>query len=470
MSTADAACLPATELCARLRARTVSAVDLVEAVLARIARFDPALHAYITVTADAAREAARVSESRLASGNLRGPLEGLPYSLKDLVFTAGVRTTGGSRVYEQFVPAESSVVARRLESAGGVLLGKTSTPEFGFKGTTENLIVGDTGNPWALDRTAGGSSGGAAAAVATGLSPLAIGTDGGGSIRIPASCCGVVGFKPTFGVVPDRPGFGGGRTISHTGPLARTVADCALAMDVVAVHDEGTRSSVPHAPGGYLAALEAPLPPLRVGYSATLGYAPVDPDVAASVAAAVHEIERAGWVVEAADPGFGDPYETFNTIIRAENHVAAAPLLEKHAELLDPGMRAFTENGARVTAREYLEAQRARDGLTETLARYFEQFELLVTPTLAVAPFPLNTRPQGIAGQAIHGVSWIAFTYPFNLTGNPAVSLPCGLSPDGLPIGVQIVGPRHADARVLAAAAAVERLLAFPRTLPPGYA
>ncbi len=457
MTSEDICFKPALELARLVREKALSPVEITDAFLVRIEALDPRLNAYLTVAGDYARAAALRAEQAIAAGNPIGPLHGVPFSIKDLVFTAGIRTTGGSRVYEDFVPEHDSIVVKRLKEAGGILLGKTSTPEFGHKGTTENLIIGDTRNPWALDKTPGGSSGGAGAATAAGLSPLSIGTDAGGSIRVPASFSGVFGFKPTFGRVPDFPGFGGGRTLSQTGPMTCTVADAALMLDVIAHPAEAARSSLPAHETTYLASIGAIPVSLRVGFSPDLGYAPVDAQVADIVRQAVSAFEDIGWAVEESHPGFDDPNEIFNTVIRAENYAVARPLLERHADLLDPGMRAFTENGATVTAQDYLLAQAERDRIAGTLADYFDRHDVLVTPTLAVPPFEIHTRPQQIAGRAIHGVSWIAFTYPFNLTGNPAASVPCGFTRDGLPVGMQVVGPRHADALVLKVCAAFEQ-------------
>ena len=448
---------PATTLADLVRERSLSPIEITDAFLQRIDALNPRLNAYLTVTAETARASAKQAEAALSSGKPPGLLHGVPFSIKDLIFTAGVPTTGGSRVYEHFVPDRDSIVVSRLKRAGGILLGKTSTPEFGYKGTTENLIIGATHNPWALDKTPGGSSGGAGAATAAGLSPLSIGTDGGGSIRIPASFCGVFGFKPTFGQVPDFPGFGGGRTLSHTGPLTRTVADAALIMDVIAHPDEAAPTSMPSQAGTYRDAIRAIPEQLRVGWSPNLGYAPVDPDVASIVLQAMRVFEQRGWTVEEAHPGFADPNEIFNTVIRAEEYAVTKRLWREHADQLDPGMRAFIENGAAVSVVAYLTAQRERDELVRHLAQYFEHHDVLITPTLAVPPFDIDTRPQQIAGQGIHAISWIAFTYPFNLTGNPAASVPCGFTEDGLPVGLQIVGPRHADSLVLQVSAAFEQ-------------
>lgn len=458
---------PALELAALVRSGSISALEITDCFLDRIDRINPAINAYVTVAAETARAAAHEADALRGRGEATGPLHGVPVSIKDLIHTAGVRTTGGSMIYRDFVPGEDSIAVKRLKAAGAVMIGKTNTPEFGFKSTTENEICGDTRNPWDLNKTAGGSSGGAGAATAAGLAPLSIGTDAGGSIRTPSSFCGIFGLKPTFGRVPSAPAFGGGQSISHSGPMTRTVADAAALMDVIAQPHESDRRSVPAPAVAFTAALTQEPRALRVGWSSDLGYAPVDPQVAAVTHAALAAFDDLDWDVDEADPGFADPAEIFNTIIRAENYVAAKDLLDTHAEELDPGMREFTANGAAIPAFEYLHANRLRDELCAKLAQYFEHHDLLVTPTLAVPPFDIGTRPAHIAGRSIHGMSWVAFTYPFNLTGNPAANVPCGFSADGLPLGLQVIGPRFADALVLQACAAFERARPWGSQRPP---
>ncbi|MEW6298279.1 MAG: amidase [Thermodesulfobacteriota bacterium] len=467
MNHEDLCFAPAVEIAALIREKKVSPVDVTEAFLARIDKINPQLNAYVTLTPDLAREAARGAEAAVMAGVSLGPLHGVPFSVKDLVFTAGVRTTAGSQVFRDFIPEADSVVVARLKAAGGIMLGKTNTPEFGYKATTENLVFGDTRSPWALEKTPGGSSGGAGAATAAGLAPLSVGTDGGGSIRIPASFCGIYGLKPTFGRVPSLPGFGGWHSLSHTGPMTRTVADAALMMDVIALPDERDRLCIPTAPQSFSQALQNVPRKVRVGWTRDLGYAAVDPQVVRAVEQAIPAFREIGWDVEEAHPGFSDPVEIFNTTVRAENYVVAGDLLARHADLLDPGMRAFAQLGAGITALDYLRANQERAQLCVRLATFFDTYDLLVTPTVAVPPFPINTRPKEIAGRKVHVIGWIAFTYPFNLTGNPAASVPCGWTDDGLPIGLQIVGRRFDDALVLQASAAFEQVRPWRQRRPP---
>jgi len=333
--------MPATELAERLRSRRLSASEVVQAFLERIRRVNPSLNAYVTLDEERALREARAADERLFHAARPEPLHGVPFSVKDVVFTAGLRTTAGSRIYERYVPEKDAIAVARLRAAGAILLGKTNTPEFGYKATTENPLFGPTCNPWDMTRTAGGSSGGAAAATAAGLSPLSVGTDGGGSIRIPASFCGVFGLKPTFGRVPVLPGFGGWRTLSHTGPIARTVRDAALMFDVMAGPHEIDRVSLPESPTSCLSELEHPRKNLRLGYSADLGFATVEHEVAAVVEAVLPVFEEIGHSVEKTEIALGAAKKSFETIVLVENAGANGKYLEEHRALMDEGLVKF---------------------------------------------------------------------------------------------------------------------------------
>jgi aspartyl-tRNA(Asn)/glutamyl-tRNA(Gln) amidotransferase subunit A len=449
---------PAVELAEQIRKRSISVVEMIDTFLVRIDEVNAILNAYINADAEAARAQAITADNALTESVYPGPLHGIPVAIKDLIYTAGIRTTASSAIYVDFIPGKGSIVVSRLKAAGAIVLRKTNTPEFGFKSTTEKLLFGATNNLWDLSKTAGGSSGGARAGTATaaGIAPLSIGTDAGGSIRTPSSFCGIFGFKPTFSRVPSAPGFGGGRSISHTGPMTRCVANAAMLMDVIAEPDECDRYRVPTAATSFVSALTDPPEDLKIGWSSNLGYTPVDGEVAALTEAAVTTFVDIGWEVDKADPEFADPNNVFNTIIRAERYIAAKDLLDFDPDKIDPGLREFTNNGARISAFDDLQAQSQRDYLCARLARYFERYDLLVTPTLAVSPFVLGTRPDRISDQPIHGMSWVAFTYPFNLTVSPEASVPCRCTAQGLPVGLQIIGPRFAVRLVLQASAAFE--------------
>src|SRR5919109_5364374 len=324
MDTIDLCYLPALELREAIRSKQVSPVEVVDAVLARIERLNPTLNASCTVTAAAARAAAKEAEAAVMRGDTLGTLHGIPVSIKDLVTTKGVRTTHGSKIYEQFIPDEDAPVVERLKRAGAIILGKTNTPEFGHKAITDNLVFGPTRSPWSLEHTPGGSSGGAAAAVATGLGPLAVGTDAGGSIRIPSSCCAIFGLKPTLGLVPMAPTFGGLETLSHTGPMTRTVRDAALMLSCMVGADRRDLSSLPGVEVDYLTGLDRGIQGSRVAWSPDWGYAALDEEVRQLAEAAAKRFTALGCRVEEAHPGFPDPADTYQILTTASRAARVA--------------------------------------------------------------------------------------------------------------------------------------------------
>ncbi len=458
MAADDLCWLPAHELAALIHAKKVSPVEVTDAVLARIERLNPTLNAFCTVTAEEARDAAQAAEVSVMTGEELGSLHGVPVSVKDLVFTRRVLTTGGSRLFADHVPEEDAVCVERLKGAGAVLIGKTSTPEFGHKGVTDSPLFGITRNPWNPSLTPGGSSGGAGAAVAAGLGPLAVGTDGGGSIRIPASFCGIYGLKPSFGRVPQAPGFPGWETFSVTGPMTRTVRDAAAMLDVMAGPDDRDRLSLPHDAGSpFLEACDAGLAGLSIGWTADLAYARVDPEVADLCGAAAELFEGLGCHVEVVTPGWDNPEEIFRTLAPAETYGAWGARLEDSAEQLDRSLVALLRHGQSITAERYLAAARRRHEFWTDVQRFLARFDLLLMPTVAVPPFEVG-RPgvKAIDGQQVSPLGWMPFTFPFNLTGQPAATVPVGMTSSGLPVGLQIVGRRFADRTVLAASAAFE--------------
>ena len=447
--------LSATELLGLYRRRELSPVEATRAVLARIDARNPAINAYCLVRGDEALAAARASERRWRAGEPAGLLDGVPTSIKDLLLTSGWPTLRGSRTIDEAGPwtVDAPAVAR-LREHGAVLLGKTTTPEFGWKAVTDSPLTGVTRNPWDLSRTAGGSSGGAAAAVASGLGPLAVGTDGGGSIRIPASFCGIVGVKPTHGRVPVFPPSPFG-TLSHVGPMTRTVADAALLLDALGSPDFRDPLALDRrAPAaGELAASR--VKGLRVAYSPALGYAEVDPEVGQAVGEAVAALEACGARVTLADPGFGRPIAAFNVLWYAGAAKIVDDIPAERRPLIDPGLAEAAAEGLRYSALDYLQAQRERAELGIAMGAFHQTYDLLVTPTLPVVAFGAGTEvPDGSAEP--RWPSWTPFTYPFNMTHQPAATVPCGFSAAGLPVGVQVVGRRHADSLVLSACAAIE--------------
>ena len=454
------------EMVKAIENKQLSPVEIMDAVLSRIERLNPKINAYCTLVAESARKQAREAENMVMKGEELGRLHGVPVSIKDLTFTKGIRTTSGSKIYENFVPEQDAIIVERLKAAGAIIIGKTNTPEFGFKGVTDNRLFGATRNPWNLGLTSGGSSGGAAASVAAGMGPLAQGSDGGGSIRIPSSFCGVFGFKASFGRVPRGP-VPDWQTLSHTGPITRTVRDAALAMEVIAGRDDRDRHSLPETGLRYLSALGGDLKGLKIAWSPDLGYAVVDPRVLEVTSAAVGTFDTLGGTVEAATPDAGHPGGAFGTMWNVTFASKYLNKLEEWREQMDPGLVTLIEQGKDRLATEYASAALQREEYCDKMQPFFEKYDLLLTPTLAVPPFEVGASgPREIAGVQ-RFLDWIAFTYPFNLTGQPAASVPCGWTEDGLPIGLQIVGRRFDDVTVLRAAAAFEQASPWAGRRPP---
>jgi Asp-tRNA(Asn)/Glu-tRNA(Gln) amidotransferase A subunit family amidase len=472
MDATDLCYTPATELGRLIRARTLSPVELADAVLARIERLNPKLNAYLTVTAEHARALAKAAEARAARGELRGPLDGIPYSIKDLEPTAGIRTTYGSKFFEQNVPAEDGVVAARLRASGGVLLGKTNTPHFGYKDMCDNLIGPPCRNPWNLARTSGASSGGAGSAVAAGLGPLAHGSDGSGSIRIPSALCGIFGMKPSLGRVPYWPSGDLFATRSHNGPMTRTVRDAALLLSVMAGPDPRDPLSIDAPPADYLAACDGDLRGMRVGWSRDLGFATVDPEVGEIAATAARRFADLGCEVEEAKIDWGNPYD-FHRIIYSVS-VAARQYDRAMArpDWIETTLMRMILDAARVSAIDYGKALVARTAFVDRVRPTFERYDLLLTPQMPVAAWPADPGPfEGLAdlgGKPAHSIfDRVPFMYPFNLTGQPAANVPCGFTRERLPVGLQVVGRWHRETDVFRAAAAFEALQPWAPHRPP---
>ena len=457
---------PATDLARDIAGRRLSPVEVIDAYLGRIARLNPRLNVYCTLATDEAREAAKRAESAVMRGERLGPLHGVPVSIKDLIVTRGLRTTRGSRLFEHApAPDHDAPVVERLRAAGAVIVGKTNTPEFGWKGVTDNQVFGPTRNPWNLERTPGGSSGGASAQVAAGLGPIAIGTDGGGSIRIPASFAGCYGFKPSFGRVPVYPPSPN-EPIAHTGPLANTVRDAALAMSVIAGPDDRDRNSFPPASVDYVGACDGGVRNLRVGWSANLGYGVVDSEVGQQAEAAARRFEELGCRVETVEPRWSFPLEAWNAFFDGGLVAFLAPRVDER-NLLDPGLARIVERleGDRMIG--YVQAQFARNAFWDEVRRWFETYDLLLTPTMPIPAFEVMHDTPGVApGRLPEGLGWSFLTFPFNLTGQPAASVPCGFTRAGLPVGLQVVGRRHDDITVLRASAAFEAASPWQRRRP----
>ncbi len=468
--------MDAATIAAHVAAKRLSPVEVVDAALERLDRLDPALHAFTTVVPEGARRQAKRLEAEIAAGGEVGPLAGVPTGVKDLICTKGIRTASGSAAYADFVPDEDDVVVERINAAGAVVIGKTQVPEFGYSGTGQTPLAEPTRNPWNLDRTSGGSSAGTGAAVATGIGPFSLGSDGGGSVRIPASFCGVYGIKATMGRVPlypgtkdERyPGVSSWESLEHIGPLTRTVSDAALVLSVIAGPDDRDRLSIPCGDVDWLRAVDGDLRGVRVAYSPDLGYAAVDPQVRDVVDRAVAVFERdLGCVVERADPGWPDPYETFwGTVVNESDLVGLRRLADDLGDRMTPHLTDVLRS--EWTAEQFTSAVMGRKAVYNAAWRFFGTHDLLLTPTLAVPAFEHGIQgPTTIDGRDVDPFYWLSFTFPFNLTGQPAATVPAGFTPDGLPVGMQIVGRRLDDALVLRASAAFEAAAPWADRWPP---
>jgi aspartyl-tRNA(Asn)/glutamyl-tRNA(Gln) amidotransferase subunit A len=476
METNEICRMSAVELAALIRSKQISPVEVVDAVLARMERLEPHLHAFCTPTPDLAREAAKRIEQSIVRGDAVGTLAGVPVSIKDLIFTKGVRTVSGSIAYRDFVPDEDDIVVERLKQAGAIILGKTNVSEFGYSATGHNPVFETTRNPWDLARTSGGSSAGAGVASATGMGPIAIGSDGGGSVRIPAAFCGTYGIKPSFGRIPlypgsrdERyPGASGWESVECLGPLTRTVADSALVLSITTGPDMRDRHSLPRADFDWLKSCEAGLRGKRVAFSRDWGYAAVDPEVTEIVAAAVRVFERdLGCIVEEANPGWDDPAGAFAALLIAETDLRAMrEMIARHGHQMSSHMVDLMSR--EWSAEDLTSANIARKAVVNKMWRLMTKYDLLLTPTAAVPAFPLQMQgPDKIAGRYVRPESFLAFTFPLNLTGQPAASVPAGFTRDGLPVGLQIIGRHLDDAMVLRASAAFEAAQPWSHLWPP---
>lgn len=461
--------LTAAELSVAYAERRLSPRETATALLDRIARHDGAINAFCLLDPEETLRQAAASEARWRAGVPLSPLDGVPVAVKDLLLTRGWPTLRGSRTVDAAGPWDHDAPAvARLREAGAVLIGKTTTPEFGWKGVTDSPLTGITRNPWNPATTAGGSSGGSAAAIAARFVPLALGTDGGGSIRMPAHFTGTFGLKPSFGRVPAWPLslFG---TLAHVGPMARTAADAALLLDVIARPDDRDWHALPPDATGFVPIAGVDLKGRRIAFSPRLGWANVvEPEVAALVAAAAARFADLGAEVEEIDPPGGDPTATFRTLWWAGAHAVTRHLGPAERDRLDPGLRRIAEEGARFSLDDYQDATRARGTYGSGLRQFMAGYDFLLTPSVAVAAFAAGElSPLGDDGNAWLG--WTPFSYPFNLTQQPAASVNCGFTAVGLPVGLQIVGRMFDDAGVLAAARAFEETAPLHRRAPPGF-
>ncbi|HZT87323.1 MAG TPA: amidase [Stellaceae bacterium] len=455
MSNDDVAFLAATDLIELYRAKKLSPVEVTAQTLRRLEQYEGALNAFVLYDPDTAMAMARASESRWRKGEPQGLLDGVPVAIKDTQLTRGWPRLVGSRTIDPNQKwDEDAPATARLRDEGAVFFGKTTTPEFGWKGVTDSPLTGITRNPWNTERSPGGSSGGSGAAVAAGISPLAVGTDAGGSIRIPASFCGIVGHKPTFGRVSVYPPSAFG-DVAHVGPMTRTVADAALMLDAMKGPDSRDWHSLPDDGIAYRQRLnEGSLKGKRVALSPTLGYHEPDPAVRQAVDRAAKVFEELGAVVEEASPFIESPMPVFQTLALGGFWALLRGQTPDKIALMDPGLVAMCRRGEAVTQEQYVDAVIKRTALGQAVRRFFDRYDLILSPTMPITAAYADPRDDDRPNPN-NAWSWVVYTYPFNLTKNPSCSVPCGFT-DGLPIGLQVTGPLFDDLRVLQACRAYE--------------
>jgi len=458
--------LTACETVARLTAGEITPLDAIDAALARIEAVDGRVNALPTLAADRARERARKLMARPPGE--RGLLAGLPVAIKDLNPVEGVRTTFGSPIYADHVPEASDIPTQRIEAAGGIVLAKSNTPEFGAGGQTFNEVFGATRNPWNTSLTCAGSSGGAAVALATGQVWLAHGSDLGGSLRTPGAFCSVVGLRPSPGRVPRGPADSAFNTLPVNGPMARTVPDTALFLDVMAGFDPRDPLSWPAPATPYRDAVAAPAAPRRVAFSADLGFMPVDAEVRGICARAAARFEALGAAVEEHTPDFSGAMDAFQTLRAALFVTEHAERMAAHRDKFKPEILWNYDKGVALTAGDLARAERSRAALFQRMAAFFERFDLLVTPTAAVPPYPLEQRYVDRIGDTVFDnyVDWMGLQCAVSVTASPAISVPCGFTADGRPVGLQLVGRPRGEAALLQAAALFEQAAGLDRLLP----
>lgn len=459
--------VPAADLVRLIRHREVSPVELMRATVARMEALEPSLNALCTPTFEAALEGARRAEAAVMRGERLGPLHGIPVTIKDVALTRGVRTMSGSALFRDRVPDIDHVHVERLRDAGAIMFGKTTVPELGWKGNGDSPVTGITHNPWKRGTNAGGSSAGAAVCAAAGIGPLHQGSDGAGSVRMPAAFCGVVGVKPSFGRIPYWPMPNNG-LISHVGPITRTVGDAALMLQAMAGPDDRDGWSLEGAPDDYAGRLDEGIAGLRVAFSPGLGYLRVDDEVAGPVRKAVAAFEELGCAVEEVDPGWGDPIEMEHCLFTSGFAGMIGHLLDEWADRLDPGLVALTRQGLQYSPVQIGQAQGQRLAYYDRMRSFFERYDLLVTPALSVAAFDATRLiPAHWEQHPWDWLRWAGFSYPFNLTGFPAATCPCGFTSDGRPVGLQIAAGRFQDLRLLQACRAFEIARPWAQHRPP---
>ncbi|MEA2918194.1 MAG: amidase [Bradyrhizobium sp.] len=450
----------------KLNSGKVTPLDLLDVLEQRIAEVDGKVNALPTLCFDRARTHAK--ELMKKPLGERGLLAGLPVPIKDLIHVEGVKNTQGSPIFKDAISAHSDIVAEHLEACGGVIYAKSNTPEFGAGANTYNEVFGATLNPWDLSRSAAGSSGGAAVALATGMAWLAHGTDMGGSLRNPASFCGIVGMRPSIGRVAHTPAFKIDRNLTVHGPMARNVEDLALLLDAMSGEHPADPLSLPALPASFLSAARSGKTPKRIAYSPDLGITPVDPEVAAITRKAAQRFAEAGAIVEEAHPDLREAHECFHVLRAFDFAVSKAALLRSHRDLLKPEVIWNIEQGLKLSVEQLERAEAQRVAMTARTLEFFKTYDLLLTPATIVAPFPIENRyvAECAGHQFDNYVEWLAIVYAITLACCPALSLPCGFTASGLPVGLQLVAASRGEARLLAGAKVLEDLLGVRGTTP----
>ena len=461
--------LSATKLAKLYAKGKVSPVEVAKASLAQMAKHEPIINAMSRIDEKTTLKQARSSERRWKKGEAFGPLDGVPLLIKDILLTIGQPNLRGSKTVnpDQNWLEDAPSVAR-LREAGCVFMGRTTTPEFGWKGVTDSPLTGITRNPWDPTKTPGGSSGGSSAGLAAGYAPLALGTDGGGSIRIPAGFTGTFGLKPSFGRVPAYPlsPFG---TVAHIGPMTRNVRDAALMMNEIARPDSRDWHSLSFDGRDYLAKLGKSVKGMTIAYSPTLGYVDVDPEVAKLVKKAVSVLRELGAKIIQIDPGFEDPAEMFRVLWWSGARAALGGLPKEKMDLVDPALADVVEQSRSITVEQIQQATMQRGILGAKMRGFMEKYDALLTPTLPIPAFEAGKLQPADPDNHGKWVNWTPFTYPFNLTQQPAASVPCGFTKAGLPVGLHVIGRMFDDARVLRICSAYEGAVDFMMEKPPGF-
>ncbi|MHA1147426.1 MAG: amidase [Promethearchaeota archaeon] len=461
--------MSACDMVEKIATQEISSQEITEIFIERIEKINPILNSYCTTTFEIARINAKEADERVKKGEDLPLLNGVPTSIKDLMLTKGVRTTFGCKLYENYIPDVDEIVVERLKNSGMVFIGKTNTPSFGYWPLTDNLIFGPTKNPWDLTKNSGGSSGGAAAQVASGLGPLALGSDGGGSIRVPSSFCGIFGLKPNFGRIPRYPIHDATWiNLDHYGPMVRYVKDAALMLDVMVGAADADKYSIVKPTYKFREIVKEKPKSLKIGYSMNLGFVKaIDSEVEKAVMTSIQKFDSFSWESEAIKMRLRNVYKAFATLATAGFAYDLKKYLKDSKDVFEPDLLRMIEAGLGYSAIDYKQAEDIREKLYESFHQLFKKYDILITPSTGVPAITTEERfPSKIGGKSVTPVEWFSFSFPFNLTGLPAASIPCGWSSENLPIGMQIIGRKQDEKTVLQVAKAFEEIAPWQNRKP----